>query len=256
MLFLDGNRYATDFSMFAEPHENTIYACHDYALAGFPHGGDYPGHTDGQWVDRDSLVQAFLRRTEFQRGTDTPLWVGEFGPVYTGDPGRDEMRYQILTDQLEIYQEFGAGWSIWTYKDIGLQGLVHADPAGAYLQHFRALIDKKARLGVDAWGSTGGELAEVMEPLHAFVAKEFPHWRAYPWNARRSTNDIVRHILFAQALLDEYAQRFRGLTDDELVALADSFAFVRCVKRTRLCGLLRAHAKHAVVLPHDGDAMA
>jgi len=243
ILFLDGNRYATDFSVFTEPWDNTIYACHDYAVAGFARGGDYPGYTDGQWVDRRSLEQAFRRRTEFQRRTDTPLWVGEFGPVYTGDPVRDEMRYQILRDQLEIYLEHQAGWSIWTYKDIGLQGLVHADPDGPYLQRFRPLIDKKARLGVDAWGSTGDELAEVMEPLHELIAKEFPNWRAYPWNARRSTNDIVRYILFAQALLDEYAEYFRGLTDDDLVAMADSFAFASCLRRTRLCELLREHAE-------------
>jgi aryl-phospho-beta-D-glucosidase BglC (GH1 family) len=243
MLFLDGNRYATDFSMFAEPYENTIYACHDYALAGFARGGDYPGYTDGHWVDRDRLEQTFLQRTEFQRRTDTPLWVGEFGPVYTGEPGRDDMRYQIVTDQLEIYREYGAGWSIWTYKDVGLQGLVHADPDGAYRRRFRALIDKKARLGVDEWGSTGDELAAVLEPLHALIANEFPLWLADPANARRATDDIVRDILVAPALLAEYAQHFDGLTDDELVALADSFAFDRCLKRTRLCDLLRAHAQ-------------
>ena len=39
----------------------------------------------------------------YQRETGTPIWVGEFGPVYTGDPELDEQRYQVLADQLEIY---------------------------------------------------------------------------------------------------------------------------------------------------------
>ena len=78
------------------------------------------------------LEQAFDKRTDFQRETGTPLWVGEFGPVYTGDPAIDAQRYQILRDQLEIYDAHAAGWSIWTYKDVGLQGLVHADPRAVH----------------------------------------------------------------------------------------------------------------------------
>ena len=31
IVFVDGNTYSTDFSMFGEPYENAIYACHDYA---------------------------------------------------------------------------------------------------------------------------------------------------------------------------------------------------------------------------------
>ena len=237
-LFLDGNRYATDFSIFTEPYENAVYACHDYALAGFAHGGPYPGHTGDEWVDRDRLEETFLHRTEFQRRTGTPLWVGEFGPVYTGDPVRDEQRYAILADQLDIYRRHGAGWSIWTYKDIGLQGLVYADPHGAYVTHFRSVIDKKARLGVDAWGSTDQEVPDVVEPLHDLIAKEFPTWKPYPWGARGTTDDLVRHILFAQAMVGQYADLLRGLSDDDLAALADSFALDRCVRRDRLCGLL------------------
>ena len=158
MLFVDGNTYSTDFSIFSEPYENTIYACHDYARPGMSFGGPYPGETQGVWVDRDAVEETFLERTRWQRETGTPLWVGEFGPVYTGDPERDEQRYQLLADQLEIYARHGAGWSIWTYKDVGLQGLVHAAPDSPYLLRFGDLIAKKARLGIDSWASTDAEI--------------------------------------------------------------------------------------------------
>jgi endoglucanase len=243
ILFLDGNTYSTDFSIFAEPYDNAVYACHDYAAAGLAYGGPYPGLTEGKWVDRDSLEQKFLERSEYSRSTGTPIWVGEFGPVYTGDPERDEQRYAILADQLEIYDRYGAGWSIWTYKDVGLQGLVYAPATGTYRQRFGALIDKKARLGIDSWGSTGREVPDVLEPVHDLIAKEFPHWKPYPWNARESTDDLVRHILFAQAMVGEYADRFRGLGDDELLALADSFRLDQCARRDRLCALLAANLR-------------
>ena len=86
VLFLDGNTYSTDFSVFREMYENTVFVCHDYALAGFAHGGGYPGYTRGEWCDRGELERTFAKRSSFQRETGTPLWVGEFGPVYTGDP--------------------------------------------------------------------------------------------------------------------------------------------------------------------------
>jgi endoglucanase len=245
IVFVDGNTYSTDFSIFAEPYENAIFACHDYARSGMAFGGPYPGHTAGKWVDRDTLEEAFLERTRFQRKTGTPIWVGEFGPVYTGDRERDEQRYQILSDQLDIYERHGAGWSIWTYKDVGLQGLVHTTPDSAYMRRFGDLIAKKARLGVDAWGSTHQELSEVIEPVHELIAREFPDWSPYPWGARGTTDDVVRYLLLAQAMLPEYAERFRDLSDAELDELADSFSLARCVRRTRLCDMLSARMRAA-----------
>ena len=199
------------------------------------------------WVDRDTLEETFLERTRFQRETGTPIWVGEFGPVYTGDPERDEQRYQVLCDQLDIYDRHGAGWSIWTYKDVGLHGLVELAPESPYMERFGDLIAKKRRLGVDAWGSTHAELPEVIEPLHELIAREFPSWAPYPWGVREATDLLVRHILLAQAMLPEYAERFRGLGDDELDELADSFALERCRRRDRLSRRDASRARATVV---------
>src|SRR4051794_9874242 len=230
IVFLDGNRYSTDFSAFGEPFENAIYACHDYAAAGMAFGGGYAGEVE-------SLEEKFLERTAYMRETGTPIWVGEFGPVYTGDPAQDEARYALLNDQLELYARHGAGWSLWTYKDVGLQGLVYASVDSAYLRRFGAFIERKARLGIDSWGSTDRELPELVEPIHAFIASEFPDWPPFPWDPRAPTAGLVRHILFAQAMLPSYAELFRGLGDAELDALADSFSLARCARRERLCAL-------------------
>ncbi len=46
ILFVDGNTYSTDFSAFGEPYENTIYACHDYAVDGMAFGGPYNGEPE------------------------------------------------------------------------------------------------------------------------------------------------------------------------------------------------------------------
>src|SRR3954454_179318 len=231
IVFLDGNRYSTDFSAFGEPFENAIYACHDYAAAGMAFGGGYAGEVE-------SLEEKFLERTAYMRETGTPIWVGEFGPVYTGVAAEDEARLALLNDQLNVYARYGAGWSLWTYKDVGLQGLVYTSPESAYMERFGEFIARKSRLGIDSWGSTDRELPELIEPLHAFVAREFPDWAPYPWNARSSTDDLVRHILFAQAMLPAYAALFAGLSDDELDARPDPFREPSGGRREPLCELV------------------
>ncbi|WP_219914648.1 hypothetical protein, partial [Klebsiella pneumoniae] len=83
------------------------------------------------------------------------IWVGEFGPVYPQwDPESHERRYRVLEDQLEIYDRHQASWSIWLYKDIGLQGVVYAAPDSPYMERIRPVLEKKIRLGADSWGTT------------------------------------------------------------------------------------------------------
>ena len=94
------------------------------------------------------------------------------------------------------------------------------------------------RLGADRWGSTMEESSDVLADLHRLIETEFPGWDPYPWGARYQSDDLIRHILFAQALLPEYAELFRGLGDEELIALADSFLLEQCVRREPLIELL------------------
>ena len=239
VLFLDGNRYSTQFDQLGDPLPNTVYTAHDYALAGFPDSGPYPGVSRGQHVDRDFIERTFLARTEYMRQTGTPIWVGEFGPVYTGDPERDDQRYRLLADQLEIYREHEASWALWTYKDIGLQGIVSAAPDSPYLERIRPAVEKKARLGVDSWGSTDAGIRDVLEPIERLVATEFPDFQPYPWGQHRWVHGLVRHVLLAEAMVGDFARCFEGVTPDEAEGLADSFALESCVRRERLAEVLQ-----------------
>ncbi len=238
VVFLEGNRFSQDFGMFGEPWPNVVYTTHDYALPGHVDGGPYPGVTRGEYVDRDALERTFLDRTRYMRETGTPIWVGEFGPVYTGDPDRDEVRYQVLKDQLEIYERYGASWSLWTYKDIGLQGVVHVDPDSPWMRRLGPVLERKARLGVDRWGSLDTHVREALLPLEELVASEFPAFEPFPFGQRWLVHRLVRHILLAEAMVPEFARRFEGVTPGEIDELMDSFRLDHCVHRTRLEDLL------------------
>ena len=239
ILFLDGNRYSTQFDQLGDPLPNCVYTAHDYALPGFVDGGPYPGVSRGQYVDRDRVEETFLARTAFMRETGTPIWVGEFGPVYTGDPARDEQRSRLLEDQLEIYERHDASWALWTYKDIGLQGVVTTDPDSAYMRRIAPVLEKKARLGVDSWGGTDAGVRHLIEPIEQLFENEFPDFSPYPWGARRWIAGHIRHVMLAEAMVDDFARAFDGVSPAEAESLADAFSFSNCVIRERLAGILR-----------------
>jgi aryl-phospho-beta-D-glucosidase BglC (GH1 family) len=240
IMFLDGNTYSTEFDVFAEPWDNTVYVCHDYAAPGLGRGGDYPGTTDGRYYDKAALEAKYLERTEYCRRTGTPVWVGEFGPIYTGDERGDAMRRRLLADQLDIYRSDDASWSIWLYKDIGRQGLVTVSPDSAYLTHFGDFVAKKYRLGADQWGSDGYGPIEVTKPFQDMMAREFPGFDPYPWGRFDFVRTLILNITVAQPLAYEYAELFRDLGDADLIALADSFALANCDVRTTLAEQLRS----------------
>ncbi len=243
ILFLEGNSYATDFSMFTEVWDNVVYTNHDYAVPGFIFGGDYPGYTRGKYYDKDTLEQDFLNKSEFMFSHHVPLWVGEFGPVYTGDPKKDEMRYQVLKDQLAYYNKYKVSWCIWLYKDLGLQAIIHQKSSTPYMKLVSAFLAKKDSLGADSWGSTDKYIRQVIQPLQELFKKEFPDYNPYPRGQQGEIDLLVRYILIAQALVPEYCDLFKGLSDKELVALAESFRFENYVKRTRLEEILTGREK-------------
>jgi aryl-phospho-beta-D-glucosidase BglC (GH1 family) len=230
-VFLDGNTYATRFDVFDEPFENAVYTLHDYVPAGLGRSNEY---------DPDAAEAKFLERSAYARETGTPILVGEFGPIYTGDEEQDRLRRRILADQLERYQRYDVSWALWMYKDLGRQGLVSVRPDTPYRRLVDPFVAKKERLGVDQWGSDGEGVREVTRPVQELVAREAPHFDPYPWGRFDWVRTLLLNITLAQPLATEYAELFRGLSDDELDALADSFAFANCVVRESLLEQLQA----------------
>jgi len=52
---------------------------------------------------------------------------------------------------------------------------------------------------------------------------------------------LVRHILLAEPMVHDFARCFAGIDAEEARALADCFAFERCVVRPRLVDVLEKH---------------
>jgi endoglucanase len=239
IIFLEGNRYSQDFSVLGPPLPNVVYTLHNYAVPGFIDGGDYPGISRGEYFDKKVLRDKLLQACQYMLENQTPIWVGEFGPVYTGNPEKDAMRYQLLKDQLSFYKELGANWSLWTYKDLGLQGIVSLRPDSKWIQKIQPILEKKAILGVDSWGGLDKNILHIMEPIEQVFAEFFPNYKPFPFDAQWQINRTVRHILLAEPLIDDFYPLLQGLDFDEIDALMASFQFKNCSQRQRLAEIIK-----------------
>ena len=138
-------------------------------------------------------------------------------------------------------------WSIWLYKDIGFQGMVHVAPTTAYRKRFADFLAKKHRMAVDAWGKDDKDVKHIYAPLINLIRESVPdesHLKLYPplWTLEERVTRISRTILVAEYMVKEWADLLKGLEKDELEELAKSFAFENCLKRDGLNDVLTAHA--------------
>ncbi|KAI0791324.1 glycoside hydrolase [Abortiporus biennis] len=253
-LFLDGNTFASDFSHFGEAYkkwENTAYSIHDYSVFGFPKS---PEHYVGNEGQKRRLRRSYEKKREWMDKHGLCVWNGEWGPVYArkeyeGDltDAINEERYLVLKDQLEIYNKDRLSWSIWLYKDIGFQGMVHVARDTEYMTLFKDFLAKKHRLAVDAWGADDSQVRQVYQPLVDLINQEIPqeYRNLYPspvWKLEDRIGRLSRNILVSEFLVKEWADHFKGKTKEELDVIAQSFKFDKCLHRDGLNKILTDNA--------------
>jgi endoglucanase len=238
LVFLDGNTYGQEFEVLGGTIPGAVYAVHQYPDIGRAGAGPYPGTVDGVRWDRVAVQRQFDDRVAYLRRNDVPIWVGEFGMMYEGDAPLDASRLALVRDQLDIYNQAGASWTIWTYKDIGVRGPVYATPDSPWMRRLRPVLEKKWRLAVDHSGVPAANAQEYMGPIEAVLHREFPDARSYPFGLVPHARHIVRSKLVAEQLVDEFAVLFEGLDEDALAELADSFRLDRCKRREDLIDVL------------------
>ena len=225
---------------------------------GFPKGETYTGS-----AEQDSqLERQFTRKAEIMYRLKTPIWNGEFGPVYANpavDSDAQEInkhRYQVLDQQLSIYDKYQIHWSIWLYKDIGVQGMIHTDPASKWMKTIAPFLEKKRALQLDAWGRYPSKQVEaVIEPLAKWIDQVAPNSNAQyptPWQTERQITRMVNQMYLSSCMSDEFAELFRDMSFEDLEECARSFHFEKCLQRD---GLNEALMKHAEVPSLDKDTV-
>jgi hypothetical protein len=250
ILWLDGNTFAMEFRGFDKVLPNCVYALHDYSSMGFPTGEAYEG-TERQ---KEILAKQYARKSEFHRANKVPIWNGEFGPVYANPKYEidaeniNQQRYNLLGEQLKIYDRAQISWSIWLYKDIGLQGMTHTSPESPWNTLIQGWLEKKKRLQLDSWGKyPSKEVERVMGPLIEWIDEVSPTAKdQYPSNwitVQKHLDRAVLQTFLSDSLQMEFAELFRGKDETALEELARSFHFDNCVQREGLNKIMSDHAK-------------
>lgn len=249
MLFLDANTYARDFSAFTSVLPNSVYAIHDYALLGFPMYEEYTGAS----AQNAALEKQYKGKIEFMVKHNVPIWNGEFGPVYASPNEENyeainQCRFNLLGQQLKNYKGEQMSWSIWTYKDIGFQGMVYTDPESPYIRLLKPFLEKKKRMGLDKWGRDDQYCAQFYEPMMKHLEEEIPseyHRIIYPhhWGMRTFVHRAMRECVVSEIMVHYYADYFKDKSFEELDELAASFKFENCLKRGPLNAILKADAE-------------
>ncbi|KAE8408929.1 glycoside hydrolase superfamily [Aspergillus pseudonomiae] len=248
ILWLDGNTFAMEWKGFDKVLPNCVYSIHDYASMGFPTGERYKGTTE----QKAHLERTYLRKVQHLNEKGSAIWNGEFGPVYA-DPHADpeasiinQERYNLLGEQLRIYDKYNIHWSIWLYKDIGLQGMIYTSPDSKWNKTIQPFLEKKKNFWLDCWGRRpSAEPEAALKPLVEWIDKVSPQAKETyptPWNTERHLLRNVFQTFLAASFADEFAELFRGMNEAELDSLARSFHFEECVQRDGLNEILREHA--------------
>ncbi len=124
--------------------------------------------------------------------------------------------------------------------------MVYASPGSPWVGRIKPILEKKARLGVDAWGGTDAEIRHVMEPLERLFAQEYPDYDPFPFGAQREIELLVRNILLAEPMLQVYGDLFRGRNETEIDEMMQSFRFENCARREGLADILAEYATQTV----------
>jgi len=259
----EANQYGRDPSeLDMLTDDNILIEVHYYPLPCFVNS-PYPGvieeiwSTKKEYYDNKVLEEEFLRRIRSILEWRKPVYVGEFGSIYWNSPN-DIYRLKVNEDLINIFEKYNAHWTIWTYKDVGIMGLVYLNPESEYMKTFSDLLKLKYKLGADEWGPSLASTfikkmaTNFIEELKIELEKS---GYAYEdsvinfegeilderWHPSYSYEVRVRrtlHILVSRYLVKLFAERLKGFDYNKLDKLAASFHFKNCVKREGLTKLL------------------
>jgi endoglucanase len=242
IIFIEGDVYGHLFDGLAAPFaENLVYSSHDYTIAGFG-PGKYPGefttyrvdrvHTNGYWDRRRQDL--LFRESSGARYADkygVPLWVGEFGSQYNGPAEELPYRLKAMDDQLAGYNDWGAHWTTWTYKDMGVMGWVTIDPESEYARIVAPVQRMKAQLGAENF--VGWYANPVGKQMNKQLAQTIAEVIADPFinpSSYASCLSIWTLTGFAASSLQpSYCRCFKGMTKGDIDRVMASFDLENCI---------------------------
>ncbi|BAS27961.1 cellulase family glycosylhydrolase [Limnochorda pilosa] len=249
ILFLEGNDWSRRFDGLDEAlDENVVWSSHNYTVVTHK-ARRYPGPVEGVYGDRAWLRRDLEETNRWMLERDLPNWVGEFGALYDGDvlepTPSDQARLAALKDQIELFDEFGFHWTLWTYKDVGPQGLVVPGADSEYLRRLRPMLRLKQELGLDKWttrdlGWPGAAIRHLVDQIGSRL------WD-FSLDLAGLKEYLVERVVYgdlANAVVPLYAMLFADMSPEEIAVMQrEAFELKNGRRREGLIEVLSASWK-------------
>jgi hypothetical protein len=199
-----------------------IYTCHQYMdfLTSAP--ARYPDFDRNTLYNKAFISQQLDARDEFMRKHGVPCWMGEFGMLLNVE-GYTEYRLRAFADMLDLLNERGCHFSIWSYKDIGLYGTVQLKPDAPWMLFIRDTLKIKQRYHLDThvradddWGL--GSILSLGDP---------DGFSDQTGRVKNAVTGAIKAVL-SRELADRLAIRMARLSAKELSTLGQSFSYDYC----------------------------
>ncbi|MFC5701881.1 glycoside hydrolase family 5 protein [Cohnella faecalis] len=230
ILILEGDYLGFYFEGFEAPFaEHLVYSSHLYPPPAVKEG-HYPGVIDGEEWDKEKLRQAFFESegAQFARKHNVPLLVGEFGALYI-HPEELESRNRALGDMIEAFEDFGAHWTVWTFKDIGHMGLLQIDPSSEYARMIAPLLQVEYAFNRDdGWGRQ--QVAVMADRMKEAIEDAGIDRDLNRYFLEMSVRENYLQVL----LLPSYVKLFEGQTPERIESILEAFREDRCLRHDSL----------------------
>jgi endoglucanase len=234
IIFLEGDLFSSRFEGLEAPFaDNLVYSSHNYAAPTYdPRQTQVSVEQRQQNVLRQKEIYLAHEGTRYTQRHGVPLWVGEFGGSGAS----------ALQDQLNAFEEYGAHWTIWTYKDIGVMGFVNVAPQAAYMQRIAPVLQAKRALGVDNWlaeGLPGTLVSETIRDLDRTIREAIGDPDLVPAATRRYLAQTALGGYAASLMQPAFARCFQDMSEAEIDRTLQSFAFRNCQVRQDVVEVLQ-----------------
>ncbi len=145
-----------------------------------------------------------------------------------------------MADLLDIAESHRDHWTVWSYKDIGMMGMVYLDPDSEWMERTRSIRNIKSILRCDSWiERQDGQLDEVIRELNDRTKSILEGYAVDCLGLEENLYYAVCDGLLSQMLQHAFAEQFRGMGEEAIDEMMQSFAFQNCIERAGLTELIK-----------------
>ena len=228
ILFWEGDNFAMDFDSFQEPEDmNTAFSCHYYPTVWEP---ELMASVQNREERKGKMRDILTRILSVGERLGRPVLCGEAG--YEIDKSNVPATMALLEDTLDLFDEAGIPWTIWSYKDAQFMSLCFPESDTPWMQ----LANKLGKYwSQDMEKAQANRIMEELAALPGLAA---------------AGEDLKYHMHFRQRAILYRFQYHRllkpaleGLTREELLALPQAFRLENCGYHPKFSELLKTHGQ-------------